>query len=152
MITRTLNDINVIQQSLVNFIQMVLPVPVMCVMGILFSFRINREMGFLLLAATVLVLLAAMLIIRKAALIFEKLQGFLDRMNVVLRENLTGVRVIRAFNKERHETKRMKKTFEDYAHSAIRANRLFAGLDCMAAVSINICIVAILYLGGNRVG
>lgn len=152
MITRTLNDINVIQQSLVNFIQMVLPVPVMCVMGILFSFRINREMGFLLLAATVLVLLAAMLIIRKAALIFEKLQGFLDRMNVVLRENLTGVRVIRAFNKERHETKRMKKTFEDYADSAISANRLFAGLDCMAAVSINICIVAILYLGGNRVG
>lgn len=152
MITRTLNDINIIQQSMINIVQMVLPVPVMCVMGILFAFRINRDMGWLLLGGTLFVLLAAMVIIRRAAPVFEKLQGFLDRMNVVLRENLTGVRVIRAFHKERHETGRMRNTFEDYAESAIRANRLFAGLDCIATASINICIVAVLYFGGSRVG
>lgn len=73
-------------------------------------------------------------------------------MNVVLRENLTGVRVIRAFRKETHEIKRMRKSFEDYAISAIQANRLFAGLDCLATVVINLTIVAILYLGGNQIG
>lgn len=152
MITRTLNDINVLQQSLMNVLHLVLPVPVMCALGIFFSFSIHRDMGFLILGATFLVLAAALLIIRKAARIFELLQSFLDRMNVVLRENLTGVRVIRAFRKETHEIKRMRKSFEDYAISAIQANRLFAGLDCLATVVINLTIVAILYLGGNQIG
>lgn len=152
MITRTLNDINIIQQALVFFIQMILPVPIMCGLGIFFSFRINRDMGFLILAGTLFVLIAALFIMRKAAPIFEKLQRFLDRMNVVLRENLMGVRVIRAFNKEAHETKRMKKTFSDFADTSIQANYLFAGLDCLATAVINICIVAIYYFGGNAVG
>lgn len=152
MITRTLNDINIIQQAFISFIQMILPVPIMCVLGIVFSFRINADMGFLVLGSTLFVLLAALFIMMKAAPIFERLQRFLDRMNVVLRENLTGVRVIRAFRKESHETKRMKKTFGDYADSAIRANYLFSGLDCLATVTINLCVVAILYFGGNAVG
>ena len=152
MITRTLNDINVIQQAFVNFMLMVVPVPVLCVLGIIFSFRINRDMGFLILALTLLVAIFASLIVRKASPIFEKLQRFLDRMNVVLREGITGVRVIRAFNKESYESGRMKKTFDDYARSSIQANRLFAGLDSLATASINLCVVAILYLGGNSVG
>ena len=152
MITRTLNDVNVIQQAFINFVQMVLPVPIMCVLGIAFSFTISPKMGFLVLGATIFIMLAALLIMRKAAPIFEKLQKFLDRMNVVLRENLTGVRVIRAFNKQQPETKRMKKNFTDYAEASIRANRLFAGLDCLATVLINFCIVAILYLGAGDVG
>lgn len=152
MITRTLNDINIIQQAFVSFIQMILPVPVMCIMGIIFSFRISVSMGFLILGGTIFVLIAALFIMRKASPIFDKLQRFLDRMNVVLRENLTGVRVIRAFNKEPDETVRMKKTFESYADSAIKANYLFAGLDCLATVVMNFCVVAVLYLGGNSVG
>lgn len=110
MITRTLNDVNIIQQAFVFFIQMILPVPVICVFGVVLSFRINASMGFLILGGTIFVLLAALLFMRKATPIFSKLQRFLDRMNVVLRENLTGVRVIRAFNREPYETKRMAKT------------------------------------------
>ncbi len=87
-----------------------------------------------------------------AAPIFDKLQRSPDRMNVVLQENLTGVRVIHAFNKEHHETKRMHKTFRDYASLSIQANYLFAGLDCLATVVINLIIVAVLYVGGNGVG
>lgn len=152
MITRTLNDINIIQQAFISFIQMILPVPIMCILGIFFSFRINTSMGFLILFGTGFVLIAALFIMRKASPIFDKLQRFLDRMNVVLRENLTGVRVIRAFNKESHETKRMKMTFQEYADYSIRANYLFAGLDCLATVTMDLCIVAIIYLGGNAVG
>lgn len=152
MMTRTMNDINVLQQSLISFIQMVLPVPFMCILGIVFAFQIHESMGWLVLSATILLLLCALIIVFKATPIFEKLQRFLDRMNVVLREVLTGVRVIRAFNKEEHEKARMKKTFADYADAAIRANRLFAGLDCLANVSINFCIVAILYVGSDFIG
>lgn len=152
MITRTLNDVNIIQQGVVWFIQMVLPVPAVCLMGIIMAFSIDTMMGFLLIGATVFVILLAVLVTRKASLIFDRLQGFLDRMNIVLRENVTGVRVIRAFNKEKFEEKRMKKSFEDYAESAIQANRLFAGLESAALFAINLCIVFILWLGGNRIG
>jgi hypothetical protein len=152
MITRTLNDVNVVQQGAVWFIQMVLPVPAVCIMGIVMAFSIDTMMGFLLTGATVFILLLAILVTRKASLIFDKLQKFLDRMNVVLRENITGVRVIRAFNKEKDEEKRMKKSFEDYAEAAISANRLFAGLESIALFAINLIIVIILWLGGNRIG
>lgn len=152
MITRTLNDVNVIQQTTVAFIQMVIPVPIMCISGIVMAFIIDKFMGFLLLGITIALLIASIFITKKASVIFEKLQKLLDKMNVRLREGITGVRVIRAFNKEKHEEERLKKSFEDYAESAIRANKLYAGLDCLAFLVINLCIVTILYLGGNRVG
>lgn len=152
MITRTLNDVSIIQQAFVSFVQMILPVPMVCILGIVFAFRINTQMGILILCGTFFVLVAALLIMRKATPIFNKLQRFLDRMNVVLRENITGVRVIRAFNKEGHETERMDKTFDQYAVSSIQANYLFAGLDCLANVAINLLVVAVVYFGGNAVG
>ena len=152
MITRTLNDINVIQQAVVWCIQMVVPVPVVCIMGTSLAFAIDFQMGLLLIGVTVLIIVLALFVTRKASEIFDRLQRFLDRMNVVLRENITGVRVIRAFHKEKREEGRMRKTFEDYAESSIQANMLFAGLDVAAFTVINLCIVLILGLGGNRIG
>ena len=152
MITRTLNDINIIQQSVVWCIQMVLPVPAVCIMGVGMAFAIDTVMGFLLIGVTALIIALALLVTRKASEIFRRLQRLLDRMNVVLRENLTGVRVIRAFNKEKDEERRMRKTFEDYAETAVSANLLFAGLESTAFFVINIAIVAILWIGGNRIG
>lgn len=152
MITRTLNDINIIQQSVVWCIQMVLPVPAVCVMGVAMAFAVDTMMGFLLIGVTVLIIVLALIVTRRASQIFGRLQQLLDRMNVVLRENLTGARVIRAFRKEKDEEKRMRKSFEDYAETSISANLLFAGLESTAFFVINICIVAILWLGGDRIG
>lgn len=152
MITRTSNDIAIIQAAVVFCIQMIIPVPVMCILGIVLSFDIDRNMGFLILGVTLLVILAAIIIIKKASSIFARQQKILDRMNVVLRENITGVRVIRAFNKEKHEKGRMKKSFLDYAQSAINVNRLFAILDSWVLLAINLGIILITWLGGNTVG
>lgn len=152
MITRTLNDVTVIQQAVVSCIQMIIPVPVMCIMGIVLAFNIERNVGFLLLGITLFVMIASAIIIWKASPIYARLQKLLDRMNVILRENITGVRVIRAFNKEQHEETRMKKSFSDYATSAIRVNRMFALLDSWVMLVINLGIVAILWMGGNSVG
>ena len=152
MITRTSNDIAIIQAAVVFCIQMIIPVPVMCILGIVLSFDIDRNMGFLILGVTLLVILAAIIIIKKASAIFARQQKLLDRMNVVLRENITGVRVIRAFNKEKHEEGRMKKSFLDYAQSAINVNRLFAILDSWVLLAINLGIILITWLGGNTVG
>lgn len=152
MITRTLNDINVIQQSIIMTIQMVLPVPIMCVMGIALATSIDYQMGILLAIVVAVVLVIAAITVASAAPIFTRLQRFIDRMNVVLRENITGVRVIRAFNKEEHENERLDDVFSRYAKAAIKVNWLFAGLDCSAFFLMNIAEVAVLWFGGNRVG
>lgn len=152
MITRTLNDVNVIQQSIIMTIQMVLPVPIMCVMGIALATSIDYQMGILLAIVVAVVLVIAAITVANAAPIFTRLQRFIDRMNVVLRENITGVRVIRAFNKEEHENERLDDVFSRYAKAAIKVNWLFAGLDCSAFFLMNIAEVAVLWFGGNRVG
>ena len=69
MITRTLNDVNVIQQGVVWFIQMVLPVPAVCIMGIVLSFSIDTAMGGLLICATAFIILLAVFVTRKASVI-----------------------------------------------------------------------------------
>ncbi len=179
MITRTLNDVNVIQQTVMLATQAMLPVPIICVMGTVLSFRVDAQMGAMMLAvvsvvmvfAVIAVMLAtqamlpvpiicvmgtvlsfrvdaqmgammlavvsvvmvfAVIAVRRAAPIFEKMQGFIDRMNVVLRENIIGVRVIRAFGKERHEEGRMGRVFSDYADAALKVNWIFAGVDCFS--------------------
>ena len=152
MITRTLNDVNIIQQALMMGLQILLPVPIMCVMGVTLSFMLDVQMGWIMLAIVVIVVILAALIVWKAAGIFEKLQSYIDRMNVVLRENITGVRVIRAFGRDRHEIKRLDKSFSDYANNAIRVNYLFAGLDSFTFFLMNIAIVLIIWAGGDRVG
>ena len=152
MITRTLNDVNVVQQAFVWSVQMVLPVPLMCVIGVLMAFSIDHVMGLLLIGITLVVILGAVLVTRRASAIFARAQRFLDRISVVVRENITGARVIRAFNKAPGEAGRMRRSFTDYAQAAIQANTLFFVLESLAIFFLNLCVVAILWLGGNRIG
>ena len=152
MITRTLNDVNVIQQTVMLATQAMLPVPIICVMGTVLSFRVDAQMGAMMLAVVSVVMVFAVIAVRRAAPIFEKMQGFIDRMNVVLRENIIGVRVIRAFGKERHEEGRMGRVFTDYADAAIKVSWIFAGVDCFSFCLMNIAEVLLMWLGGNRVG
>lgn len=152
MITRTLNDVNVIQQTLMMSLQMLVPVPIICVMGIALSFAIDMTMGWVLLLTVAVVVLVTVFVVRKAVPIFDRLQRFIDRMNTVLRENITGIRVIRAFGRDGYERKRMGGTFSDYADSAIKVNLMFAGLDSLSFFFINIVIVVVIWIGGDRVG
>lgn len=152
MITRTLGDINVIQQAIIMTCQMVLPMPVLSVVGIILAFKIDYQMGLMLLTAVGIVMVLAVVTVAKTAPIFIHLQNFIDNMNVVLRENIIGARVIRAFGREKHEEQRERRVFEDYAQNAIRVNYVFSGLDCSCFFVMNMVEVCVIWLGGNRVG
>ncbi len=152
MITRTLGDINVIQQAIIMTCQMVLPMPVLAVVGIILAFRIDYQMGLMLLIAVAIVMVLAVITVAKTAPIFIRLQSFVDRMNVVLRENIVGARVIRAFGREQREEQREGRVFEDYAQNATRVNYVFSGLDCSCFFVMNMVEVCVIWLGGNRVG
>ena len=152
MITRTLNDVNVIQMAISITIQMILPVPFAMVIGIALAWSVDYQMGMMLLSFVAVVALIAVASVKRAARIFQRLQRFIDRMNVRLRESITGVRVIRAFGKEKTEQESLDEAFSEYATNAIRVNWIFATFDCSAFFIMNIAEVAILWLGGNRVG
>ena len=152
MITRTLSDANVVQQTLLMSIIMILPVPIMTVISVALAFSIDAVMGWLLLAITAAVLAITVAAVRVSAPIFTRLQGFIDRMNVRLREAITGVRVIRAFGKEASSRQRLNDTFTEYAENAIRVNLLFSTADSMTFFLMNGVEVLIIWLGANRVG
>ena len=131
---------------------MVLPVPAVCLLCIGLSFYLDAAMGWLMLGMTLVLMPLMLFVLRRAAPCFTRLQSLLDRMNTVVREAVTGVRVIRAFNKEDSEEARLEQVFRDYRGTAVRVNRLFAGMESTALLLINIMLVAILWLCGERTG
>ena len=152
MITRTLSDANVVQQTIMMSFVMISPVPVTCVIATIMAFGIDPVMGWLLLAVIVLTLGAMAFAVWKSAPVFTVLQGFIDRINTRLRESITGVRVIRAFGREPHERQKLDQTFEDYAGRAIRVNLVFATVDSLTFFFMNAVESAIYWVGADRVG
>lgn len=149
--TRTTSDVTNIQTALISCIQMVLPVPAIFVISLVMTFHLDAWAGWVLLAVLCVVLLVAWGIMRMASPLFRRLQKLLDRMSTVLLENLTGVRVIRAFNKQKSEQERLDTAFYNYADTSIRANRMFANLDGLSFFSINVFVVIIYWFSGGRI-
>ena len=149
--TRTVSDITTIQFALTSFIQMVLPVPLVCIIALALSFQLNTTLGTILLILTALVFILALGIMRSASPLFKKLQKLLDRMTTILLENITGVRVVRAFNNEEREQNRMSDAFSNYAETSIKANRRFANLDGLSYFFINLFVVIVYWLSGGYI-
>ena len=152
MITRTLSDANVVQQTLLMSILMIFPVPIACVIAVALAFSTDVVMGWVLLAVTLAVIGICAAAVARSAPIFTRLQGFIDSMNTRLRESITGVRVIRAFGKEAHERARLDETFSDFASNAIRVNFVFALTDSITFFLMNAVEAAIMWVGADRVG
>ncbi len=149
--TRTISDITTIQTAMISTIQMVLPVPLVCILSLGLTFYLDMTMGLILLAVVVAVLLLAWRIMRSASPLFRRLQKLLDRLSAVLLENLTGVRVVRAFCSEGREEERMVTAFSHYANTSIKANRLFANLDGLSFFCINFFVVIVYWLSGGHI-
>lgn len=152
MITRTLSDANVVQQTLLMTILMIFPVPIMCAISVGLAFATDFVMGWVLLAVTLVTLAISLVAIRGTAPVFTRLQGFIDAMNARLREAITGVRVVRAFGRERLTRERLDETFDAYARNAIRVNYVFATTDLMTFFIMNGVESLIMWLGADRVG
>ncbi len=149
--TRTISDITNIQFAFISCIQMVLPVPVIFIIAVTLSFKLNITMASILVAVLAIVLIIAFFVMRSAAPQFKRLQKLLDRMTAVLLENITGVRVVRAFNNEEREEARLDKSFSNYAETAIKVNRKFAHLDGISFMFINAFVVAVYWLSGGQI-
>lgn len=149
--TRTVSDITNIQFALGTCFQMLFPVPFIFIVSLVLAFQVDRVLGFILFLVLLTIGFICACIMRSSAPIFRKLQKKLDRMSKVLLENITGVRVIRAFNKENYEENRLCDEFKSYAKTAITVNKRFAILDNISFFAVNMFVVIVYYLSGYRI-
>ena len=151
LINRTTNDITQVQQVTIMILRMVAFAPMMCIGGIIMAVSKNAKLSLVFLVAIPVLALVIFSIMKKGIPLFKSLQKKLDQLNGVLRENLTGLRVIRSFNKEKYEQKRFLQANKDLTETALRVNKMMAITMPIMMVVINISTVAIVWFGGMQV-
>ncbi|AFS78874.1 ABC transporter ATP-binding protein [Gottschalkia acidurici 9a] len=151
LITRTTNDINQIQQVVIITLRIIIGAPMMCIGGIIMAVSKDARLTLIFLAAIPLLGLVIGLIISRGAPFFKIMQVKIDNLNLVLRENLMGIRVIRAFNRIDYEKKRFNNANHDLTDTAIRVNKIMAGMMPSIMLIMNITTIAIIWFGSIRI-
>lgn len=151
LITRTTNDIVQIQNVLIMMLRIMIYSPIMCIGGIIMAVTRDQELTVILLVAIPLLIAFIAAISYSVMPAFKSMQKKLDRLNMVLRENLTGIRVIRAFNKLAHEKERFKEANGDLTDTAIKVNRTMSVMHPMLMLIMNLTTIAIVWFGGIRI-
>ncbi len=151
LITRTTNDVMQVQSFMVMFLRVVLMAPLMCVGGLVMALGKNAQLAALIVAAMPVLVLFVVLISRRAIPLFQSMQGKLDKLNRVTRENLTGMRVIRAFITEEHEKARFAEASRDLMDTTVRVQRMMALLMPAMMILLNGLAIALVAIGGGRI-
>lgn len=151
LITRSTNDIEQVQSTLGMFFEMMLPVPFIAVIGMFLAYSRDPYMALIILIATLVFFLVIVLISKRVIVLSDQVQVALDKINGKVGQYISGVRVIRAFNRTTFEKKQMDHTFTDYANINIRINRTFALAWLFILLIMNLSVVAILWFGSHRI-
>ncbi|MGG1663521.1 ABC transporter ATP-binding protein [Brevibacillus sp. NRS-1366] len=151
LITRTTNDITQVQQVLNMMLRMMVMAPMMCIGGIIMALSKDAKLSLVIIVAIPILALAIYWIGSKGIPYFKAMQTKIDRLNLVLREYLTGIRVVRAFNRTEHERDRFDHANEDLTAIAIKANQIMAGMMPVMMLMMNVTSIAIIWFGGLRI-
>ena len=151
LITRTTNDITQIQMVTMMMMRMLIGAPVMAVGGIIMAMSKDKPLTLVLVVALPVLAGVVLLLAKKAIPLFKQMQVKIDRINLVLREKLTGVRVIRAFNRMEYENKRFEDANSDLTNTYIRVNRIMAFMMPSIMLIMNFTSIAILWFGIIRI-
>ncbi|MDX9871976.1 MAG: ABC transporter ATP-binding protein [Clostridia bacterium] len=151
LITRTTNDITQLQQFLIMTLRMMLSAPMMCIGGIIMAVLQDAKLSLLLIV--VIPILAAIIIVvsLKALPLFKAIQTKLDKLNLVLRERLTGIRVIRAFNRTSYEKERFVAANTDLTNTTIRVSQIMAVLMPLLILIMDYTTIAVIWFGSLRI-
>src|SRR5262249_14932021 len=145
------NDTTQIQQVLTMIFNMSITAPMMIVGGIVLALAQDAVLTWVLIAVMPVVAAVFLLIMRQAIPLFQIMQVKLDALNLVLDEVLSGVRIIRAFDRNTHEHRRFDAANLDLTNTAITVNRIVAFLMPAMMLTLNFTSVAILWFGGMRI-
>ncbi len=151
LITRNTNDVQQVQMVLVFALNMILSAPIMAVGGIIMALREDVPLSGIIVVVVPVMAVLVGLIISRAVPLFQIMQKRVDRVNQVVREKLSGIRVIRAFVRTEHEAKRFDVANHDLTNTALTVNRIFALLMPALTLILYTSTVAVLWFGGVRV-
>jgi ATP-binding cassette, subfamily B, multidrug efflux pump len=151
LITRTTNDVQQVQMLAIMTFTLLLSAPIMCIGGIILALNQDVPLSSLLLVAVPLLGVAVTLIIRRMRPLFRQMQERLDNINRVLREQITGVRVIRAFVRDPQERDRFAGASTQLFESALGAGKLMALMFPSVMLVLNLSTVAVVWFGGHLI-
>lgn len=151
LITRTTNDITQVQQVVIMLLRMVISAPIMLVGGVILAVSKDAQLSLVIIGAMPVLAISILLILKYGMPLFQQVQQQLDGLNLVVRENLTGIRVIRAFNRESQEKARLQKANRELADVSIKVNKVMAFLMPVMMLVMNMTVVAVIWFGGIRI-
>lgn len=151
MITRTTSDIANLERTIGMVFQMIVPAPLIVIVSIIMTVRAHAAMALIQFLFMGLLLGLAAFVLKRSEALSRSVQVRLDRINQVVREAVTGVRVIRAFGNEDYEEQRAEGAYRDYADTMIRLNRLFAIVNPIVWLMMGALMALILGVGGGLV-
>ena len=151
LITRITNDVQQVQMLVVLACTMMIAAPITMVFGIIFAIREDVGLSVIMLVAIPILIVVLGIIISRMVPTFQVMQLKVDRVNAVLREQITGVRVVRAFVREPQEVERFAKANDDLTATSLRAGRLMSLMFPTVTLFISMSSVAVLWLGANRI-
>lgn len=151
LVTRMTTDINLIQQFVDLVLRMFVRSFMMFAGGIVMMMRLNVDFGVVLICALPIELISMFIIIKKASPIFKTVQTKLDKVNGVVQENVSGARVVKAYVREKFETKRFSFANDDLTETTLRVQKIMAILNPVLTIVLNISVVAIILIGGTKI-
>lgn len=151
LITRSTNDVQQVQQLVLMSATMLVTAPMLSIGGVIMAVRQDVQLSWLIAVAVPVLLVAVGLITVRMVPLFRKMQKRIDTVNRVLREQLTGIRVVRAFVREEIETDRFARANEDVTDTALRAGRLMALAFPVVMLVLNVSSVAVIWFGSFRI-
>jgi ATP-binding cassette subfamily B protein len=151
LITRNTNDVQQVQQLVLMALNMMISAPILAIGGVIMAYRQDGPLTLILVVIIPIMALLIYTVMSRAIPLFQAMQVKVDRINLVMRETLSGVRVIRAFVRTRHEEARFDEASRDLMETGLRVNRLFAITLPALMLIMNLSSVAVLWLGAYRV-
>ncbi|ADX74575.1 ABC-type multidrug transport system, ATPase and permease component [Pseudarthrobacter phenanthrenivorans Sphe3] len=151
LITRSTNDVQQVQQLVLMSATMLVTAPMLSIGGVIMAVRQDVQLSWLIAVAVPVLLVAVGLLTARMVPLFRKMQKRIDTVNRVLREQLTGIRVVRAFVREDIETARFAQANDDVTDTALRAGRLMALAFPVVMLVLNVSSVAVIWFGSFRI-
>lgn len=151
LITRTTNDVTQIQNAFTSCIRMLVRSPFLCIGGIVSVLMISPKLSLVVLTAVPFLVILIVILLKKGKVLFSTMQEKLDRVNTVMQESLSGIRVIKAFARSDHENKKFRKANGDLTESSMKAMRMMSFAFPMVGLIMNITMIFMYFMGGKMV-
>lgn len=151
LVTRMTNDVTMMQTFVAQALRIFFRSPIMFVGGIIMAISLNSKFAVVILISLPIQLLVVWGVMRKAKPLFERMQERLDSVNSVVQENVTGARVVKAYVREDHETKRFHNANDNLFTVSLRVQNILAFMGPVMMIVMNLAVIAVIWLGGYEV-